>query len=96
MTQSGYFKCPVRLVKDVFSLIEISVSEKAECSLSELVKETRLFKGKVYRLLGTLKSLEYAGHNITSLANLQDRFLLEQTHVNLKNNSSYRKVSSEI
>ncbi|NLL62236.1 MAG: hypothetical protein GX240_05630 [Candidatus Atribacteria bacterium] len=63
MTQSGYFKCPVRLVKDVFSLIEISVSEKAECSFSELVKETRLFKGKVYRLLGTLKSLEYAGHN---------------------------------
>lgn len=63
MEQSDYFKYPVHTVKYTFSLIEILASDKAEYSLSELMKETNLSKGIVYRLLGTLKSLGYVGHN---------------------------------
>lgn len=63
MEQSDYFKYPVHTVKYAFSLIEILTSGKTEYSLSELMKQSSLSKGIVYRLLGTLKSLGYVGHN---------------------------------
>lgn len=64
MKPSQEFKYPVHTVNQVFSLIEVLAGEKTEYSLSELMKETRLSKGIVYRLLGTLKSLGYVGHNL--------------------------------
>ncbi|MDD4896381.1 MAG: IclR family transcriptional regulator [Atribacterota bacterium] len=63
MEQSDYFKYPVHSVKYIFSIIELLATGKMEYSLSEIIKETNLSKGVVYRLLGTLKSLGYLAHN---------------------------------
>lgn len=57
------FKYPVRSVKFAFSLIEILARGKIEYSIAELMKESQLPKGTVYRLLGTLRSLGYIAHN---------------------------------
>lgn len=61
--QENSFKYPVHSVKFAFSLIEILARGKMEYSISELMKESQLPKGKIYRLLGTLKSLGYVAHN---------------------------------
>jgi IclR family acetate operon transcriptional repressor len=57
------FKYPVRSVRFAFSIIEILAKGKMEYSIAELMKESQLPKGTVYRLLGTLRSLGYIGHN---------------------------------
>lgn len=57
------FKYPVRSVKCAFSLIEILARDKMEYSIAELIKESKMPKGTIYRLLGTLKSLGYIAHN---------------------------------
>jgi DNA-binding IclR family transcriptional regulator len=57
------FKYPVRSVKFACSVIEILARGKMEYSIAELMKESQLPKGTVYRLLGTLRSLGYVGHN---------------------------------
>lgn len=58
------FKYPIRSVKLAFSLIEILARDKVEYSIAELMKESQLPKGAVYRLLGTLRSLGYVAHNL--------------------------------
>lgn len=63
MEQLNDFKYPVQSVKHIFSIIELLASDKMEYSLSEIIKKTKLSKGVIYRLLGTLKSLGYVGHN---------------------------------
>lgn len=57
------FKYPVRSVRFACSIIEILAKGKMEYSIAELMKEAQLPKGTVYRLLGTLRSLGYVGHN---------------------------------
>ena len=57
------FKYPVRSVKFAFSLIEILARGNLEYSITELMKESQLSKGTVYRILGTLRSLGYVSHN---------------------------------
>jgi len=57
------FKYPVRSVIFAFSIIEMLAKGKMEYSIAEIVREAQLPKGTVYRLLGTLRSLGYVGHN---------------------------------
>ena len=57
------FKYPVRSVKYAFILIEVLARNKMEYTLAELINETKLAKGTVYRLLGTLRSLGYVDQN---------------------------------
>ncbi|MFW6134679.1 MAG: IclR family transcriptional regulator [Elusimicrobiota bacterium] len=61
--QENSFKYPVHSVKFAFSLIEILARGKMKYSITELMKESQLPKGKIYRLLGTLKSLGYVSHH---------------------------------
>jgi len=63
LNQNNSFKYPVHSVRFAFSLIEILARDKMEYSITELIKESQLPKGEVYRLLGTLRSLGYVAHN---------------------------------
>lgn len=63
LNQNNSFKYPVHSVRFAFALIEILARDKMEYSIIELMKESQLPKGKVYRLLGTLRSLGYVAHN---------------------------------
>jgi IclR family acetate operon transcriptional repressor len=58
------FKYPVRSVRFACSIIEILARGKMEYSIAELMKESQLSKGTVYRLVGTLRSLGYVGQNL--------------------------------
>lgn len=63
MDEDNSFKYPVHSAKNIFSIIELLASDKMEYSLTEIIKKTNLSKGVIYRLLGTLRSLGYVGHN---------------------------------
>lgn len=61
--QDTSFKYQIRSVKFAFNIIEILARDKIEYSISDLMKESHLSKGTVYRLLCTLRSLGYVAHN---------------------------------
>lgn len=61
--QENSFKYPIRSVRYAFALIEILARDKMEYSIAELMRESQLPKGAVYRLLGTLRSSGYVAHN---------------------------------
>jgi len=61
--QDTSFKYQIHSVKSAFTIIEILARDKIEYSISDLMKESHLSKGTVYRLLCTLRSLGYIAHN---------------------------------